>query len=92
MLAIYSWAAHVAAAVSVTVTVISMSVASKSWRQQKNPIDFAYMAGAAAWLLYLVVGYFDEHEWLHVWAEFAAHVGYQLVMVGIIFFCWSAPR
>ena len=86
MLAIYSWAAHVGAVVSVIVTAISMSVASGSWRQQKNPIDFAYMAGAAVWLLYLVFGYFDEQASFHEWVGFVTHVGYQLVMVGICFF------
>ncbi|MGV8804215.1 MAG: sensor histidine kinase [Polaromonas sp.] len=86
MLAIYSWAAHAGAVVSVAVTVVSMSVASRSWRQQKNPIDFAYMAACVAWLLYLTFGYFDEQAWFHAWAEFAAHVGYQFVMGGISFF------
>ena len=86
MLAIYSWASQVGSIVSVAVTVVSMSIAAKSWQKQKNPIDFAYMAGAAAWLLYLAIGYLDSPNSSGHWILFATHAGYQMVLVGVSFF------
>lgn len=82
----YAWAVQVGALLSGVVSVVTMTIAARSWKKQGNPIDLAYMFGSAGWVLYLLACNLIAVAINNSSTLLVIHVGYQIAMVGVSFF------
>ena len=81
-------------AVGLFLALVALTGSRKAWHRDHNPTDLALSLVAALWLLHLVAStalsvaadYFGSNPSLRAYSDYSAHVGYQTLMVGVLFF------
>lgn len=82
----YHWAAQTVALFGTAAAVVAATVAFRSWKWQRNPIDLAFTVATTSWLMHLVSSRVNALAAGDRWAEVAFHASYQITLISVAFF------